>query len=72
MGVESEVMLEAVEQLRAQGTLALPVYDGLIVPASAETRACELLRVAGERVAGAELRLKVDLASPNTLTTSCR
>jgi hypothetical protein len=29
-------------------------------PASAEARACELLRQAAEREAGVELRLKVD------------
>jgi hypothetical protein len=36
------------------------MHDGLIVPASAKARACELLRAAGERVAGAAFGLKVD------------
>jgi len=36
------------------------MHDGLIVPASAKARACELLREAAEREVGVELRLKVD------------
>ena len=60
MGLESDIVLQAIEALRAEAVLALPMHDGLIVPASAEARACELLRAAGERVAGVELRLKVE------------
>jgi hypothetical protein len=36
------------------------MHDGIIIPASAEQRACELLREAGEVEAAVELRLKVD------------
>ena len=60
MGVESDVILDTLQALRAEGVLGLPMHDGIIVPASAEARACELLRQAGEAVAGVELRLKVD------------
>ncbi len=62
MGVESDIIRDALEKLRAGGVLGLPMHDGLIVPASAEERACDLLRAVGERVAGTELRLKVDRA----------
>jgi hypothetical protein len=62
MGVESEILLDAIEALRAERVLGLPMHDGLIVPASTEALACELIRAAGKRVAGAELRLKVDRA----------
>jgi hypothetical protein len=57
MGIESEVVLDALRALRAEAVLGLPMHDGIIVPASAEARTCELLREAGERVAGVELRL---------------
>jgi len=60
MGVESDVILETVQALRAEGVLGLPMHDGLIVPASAEAMTCDLLRAAGERVAGVGLRLTVD------------
>ena len=50
------------EALRAEAILSLPMRDGLIVPASAEERACGLIREAGERVAGIALQLKVDRA----------
>ena len=60
MGVESDVILDTLQALRAEGVLGLPMHDGIIVPASAEARACELLRQAAEREAGVELRLKVD------------
>jgi len=36
------------------------MHDSIIVPASAEARACGLLRTVGERVAGIELRLKAN------------
>jgi hypothetical protein len=60
MGVESDVILDALQALRAEGVLGLPMHDGIIVPVSAEARACELLRLAAEREVGVELRLKVD------------
>ena len=60
MGTESDIILDALQALRAEGVLGLPTHDGLVVPASVEARACELLRAAGGRVAEVELRLKVD------------
>jgi hypothetical protein len=52
MGVESDVILDTLQALRAEGVLGLPIHDGILVPASAEAKACELLLAAGERVAG--------------------
>jgi hypothetical protein len=60
MGVESDVVMDALVTLQARGILGLPMHDGLIVPASAEAVACGLLVEAGERVAGLTLRLDVD------------
>jgi hypothetical protein len=60
MGVEADVILAALQALRAESILGLPMHDGIIVPASAEARACELLRQAAEREVGVELGLKVD------------
>ena len=58
--MESDIILDALEALRAEGVLGLPMHDGLIVPASAEERACDVLRAAGQRAAGVALGLKVD------------
>ena len=61
MGVEAEIV-DVLARLRAEAVLGLPMHDGVLVPASAEGLAYRLLRAAGERVAGVELRLKVDRA----------
>ena len=42
-GIESEVVFDTMRALRADGVLALPMHDGIIVPVSAEARACEWL-----------------------------
>ncbi len=69
MGIEAEVMMATVQALRAKMILALPMHDGLIMPASAEEIACRLLREAGERIAVVTLRLKVDRPSlPDRMT----
>jgi hypothetical protein len=60
MGIEGDVVMDALVALQAQRILCLPMHDGLIVPASAETMACGLLVDAGERIAGLVLRLDVD------------
>jgi formate-dependent phosphoribosylglycinamide formyltransferase (GAR transformylase) len=60
MGLESDIVLQAIEALRAEAVLALPMHDGLIVPASAVERTCSMLRRAGRETGRAELRLKVD------------
>ncbi|MFC7543277.1 hypothetical protein ACFQU2_32690 [Siccirubricoccus deserti] len=60
MGTESDVVMDTLVALQARGIFGLPMHDGLIVPASAETVACELLIDAGTRFAGLTLRLDVD------------
>ena len=69
IGVESDVLLDTLQALRVEGVLGLPMHDGIIVPASAEARACELLREAGEAVAGVGLELKVDRPTLRTATS---
>jgi hypothetical protein len=56
MGIESDVAMDTLQALRADGVLGLPMHGGIIVPASAEARACELLRIAGRSLAGVALR----------------
>lgn len=63
MGIEAGIVVDTLVALQAQGVPALPMHDGLIVPASAEAEACRLLRETGERVAGVALRLEVDRPS---------
>jgi hypothetical protein len=60
--VESQVIVGVMAALRAKLILALPMHDGLIVPASAEALTCDLIRTAAMRIAGVDLRLKVDRA----------
>ncbi|MDO9713452.1 hypothetical protein [Paracraurococcus lichenis] len=64
MGIEAEVIMEVVQALRFKTVLALPMHDGLIVPASIEVEARRLLIEAGERIAGVTLRLDVDRMPP--------
>ena len=60
MGLESDIVLQTIEALRAEAVLALPTHDGLVVPASTADRTCALFGRAGREVGGVALRLKVD------------
>ncbi len=60
--LESAVITEVMRTLRADGVLALPMHDGIIVPVSAAERAKALLLDAGERIAKVQLRVTVDVA----------
>lgn len=60
MFIEASIIARAMEQLRSAGVLALPMHDGLVVPASAQDAAKAAITAAGLEIAGVELRLKVD------------
>lgn len=59
MGLEAEAMTRAVRTLRKAGVLALPIHDSLVVPASAERVAMDVMRAAFRAVVGVEVRLTV-------------
>lgn len=59
MGIEAEIMLAVVQDLRRQSILGLPIHDGIIVPASAEAAACKLIQDIGMREVGVTFRLDV-------------
>jgi hypothetical protein len=60
MFIEASIITQAMEKLAENGILALPMHDGLIVPAPAQNAATAALIASGQLIAGAELRLKVD------------
>ncbi|MCI0752748.1 hypothetical protein [Teichococcus vastitatis] len=60
MAIEASIMTQAMLDLAAQGVLALPMHDGLIVPASAKQAAQAAILAAGQRFAHSKLKLKVD------------
>ena len=62
MGVEARALTDAMTALRGQGMLALPMHDGLIVPASAQGAAREALAAGYLRAAG--VRVAVTVATP--------
>ncbi|MGG5822653.1 hypothetical protein [Falsiroseomonas sp. HW251] len=59
-GVEASIITAVMQALRSQGVLALPMHDGLIVPASAAYIAHNLLTEVGEQIGKVKLRLTVD------------
>jgi hypothetical protein len=60
MFIEASIITQAMEELKSCGVLALPMHDGLIVPAPAQDAARAAMMAAGWQNAGVELRLKVD------------
>ena len=68
MFIEASIISQTMEDLAAQGILALPMHDGLIVAASAEEAAHEAIMRAGKELAGVNLRLKADSAAPSAAT----
>jgi hypothetical protein len=60
MFIEASIITQAMEKLAEDDVLALPMHDGLVVPASAKDAAMAAITAAGRQIAGVELRLKVD------------
>jgi hypothetical protein len=58
-GIEAAALTDAMRELREAGTLALPVHDGLIVPASATAATVDAMRLAYRRHVGAAPGLDV-------------
>lgn len=60
MFIEASIISRAMGDLAAQGILALPMHDGLIVAASAERAAHDAIIRAGWKIGEVRLNLKVD------------
>ena len=61
MNIEAEAITLAMQTLRGQGVLAMPVHDSLIVPRDAEPVAMQALQDGFQRAAGIVPRVKVSI-----------
>lgn len=59
MFTESQILLPAMRRLREAGIVALPMHDGLMVPASTVEHGLEAMRWASVRIVGRPLPLSV-------------
>jgi hypothetical protein len=67
---EAAIITDVMHQLRQHHVLALPMHDGIIVPASAAAIAHDLLLDAGRRIGKVDLRLTVDGPAVQAAATS--
>jgi hypothetical protein len=68
MFTESTILVRILLDLMAQGIPALPIHDGIMVPASKLQPAMLAMRRASREVLGSELPIKVK-SSPSTAAT---
>ena len=60
MFLESEIMMRVLEQLRDQGIVGLPVFDAVIVKASAAKAATAVMKNEFEKATGLEIQVRLE------------